>query len=480
MTGRLFSNAWLWPCRAAVLATAGCALSLGAIAAGPVEAPCSSRATDAAPGQGFAKAAARVAPAVVTVMVMVPRRDPFDENAGVDFFRPLAGVPLRRADEGAGTMALERSFASGFIFDADGHILTSAHAVHEALETWVLTADGRRWPARVLGLDRRSDVALLKIAATHLPFVEISTARSVCPGDAVAALGSPFGFESSVTSGVVSAYPRLLAGGAAIGFIQTDVALNPGSSGGPLFDASGKVVGMNSMIYSAHGIYSGVSFTLPVDDVLRLAAELRSGGVLQRGHIGATTQPVTAELAQAFGLDGTHGALLVRVEPGGTAEQAGLQSGDIVLSVNQRAARSYEAIEAEIAAMRPDAVVALEVWRERARRRLMVRIARLATDVPRELTSRQPGSEVRLGLGLNAGKPASRAASGVYVETASGSGLLAGIEPGDRITAINGMPVVSLADFDGALDSLGGSDIVALLVTRADGPMYVAIRRDDR
>jgi serine protease Do len=246
MTGRLFSNVWLRRYRATVLAAAVSALSFGAMAAGPVDMPC--RANDAAPGQGFAKAAARVAPAVVTVMVMVPRRDPFDANAGFDFFRPLAGIPLTRADEGAGTMALERSFASGFILDADGHILTSAHAVHEALETWVLTADGRRWPARVLGLDRRSDVALLKIATTHLRFVEISTAGSVCPGDAVAALGSPFGFESSVTSGVVSAYPRLLAGGAGIGFIQTDVALNPGSSGGPLFDVNGKVVGMNSMI----------------------------------------------------------------------------------------------------------------------------------------------------------------------------------------------------------------------------------------
>jgi serine protease Do len=231
---------------------------------------------------------------------------------------------------------------------------------------------------------------------------------------------------------------------------------------------------------AAHGIYSGVSFTLPIGDVLRLAAELRSGGALQRGHIGATTQPVTAELAQAFGLDGAHGALLVRLEPGGPAGQAGLQSGDIVLSVNQRPSASYEAIEAEIAATRPDTVVALDVWRERARRRFMVKIARLATDVPRELTGMRPGSEVRLGLSLNAGKPASRFAPGVYVETASGSGLLAGIEPGDRITALNGMPVVSLADFDSALESLGASDTVALLVTRADVPMYVVIRRDGR
>ena len=283
-------------------------------------------------GQGFIAAVARNAPAVVNVIVVRERGEPFDEPDADFFLSSVAGLPL------PDRLPAERAVSSGFIISSDGQILTSAHAVLRAQEIWVRTADGMRLPARVVGLDRRTDVALLQVEARGLPVVPLVTGTRLCAGEWVAAIGTPFGFENSVTAGVVSAYPRHVPGAAGLPLIQTDAAINPGSSGGPLFNAAGVVVGMNSMIFSALGGSVGLSFALPIDRVMRVAHALRAGGT-PRADIGIRTQHMTAELASAFGLDSGGGALVSRVEPGSAAAAAGLRAGDIVLAVNAAAHR---------------------------------------------------------------------------------------------------------------------------------------------
>lgn len=389
---------------------------------------------------------------------------------GFDFFQPMAGLPL--GDGGAA--AQERSTSSGFIISADGFVLSSAHAVFDAHQTWVTLSDGRRFQATVIGLERSSDVALLKVDAQGLPVAPLAPAAGVCPGDWVAALGAPFGFEQTVTVGVVSAYPRFLLGGAGMPLIQTDAVLNPGSSGGPLFDARGLVVGMNSMIFSSSGIYIGVSFTLPIDRVLRIAADLRSGRA--RGYVGLRTQPVTPELAQAFGLAGPGGALVTRVTAAGPAERAGLRSGDILLSVDGVAIASPFQLEDLFAAARPGSSLALQVWRDGTLQRMTVGAAAAPRD-PLPATSTPTLGQGRLGLEFAPAVSVSGMAAGVHVESASGAGLLAGIEPGDRITAVNGQPVASAADFDAALQAAGSGKAVALLVTRGTAQVYIPVMR---
>lgn len=459
----------------AVLAIAGCAG--GALAGAAQTDACTAvpAATHAARATaGFAAAAARNAPAVVSVVVIRARRDPQDDLESFDFFQALSGLPLGGKDEEATSASLERSSSSGFIISAEGHILTSAHAVFDARQTWVITADGRRWQAAVVGLDRNSDVALLKVEAAGLPVVRLASSVQACPGSWVAALGAPFGFDRSVTVGVVSAYPRYLPGGGGMPLIQTDVVLNPGSSGGPLFDADGLVVGMNSMIFSANGIYIGVSFTLPIDRVMRIANDLRSGTT--RGYIGLRTQPVTRDLARAFGLADARGALVTRVAPGGPAEQAGLRTGDIVVALDGAAVPAQFELEEAVAGIRPGVSLGLRVWRQQTLRQVSVTVG----VAPRERPPQIPAAaapEARLGLSFAPVKFTAGMPAGVYVEEAAGPALLAGIEPGDRITAVNGMDVVTPGDFDAALHAIGSASVVAVLVTRGAARLYIAVVR---
>lgn len=463
------------------LLVAGIALTAGLAHAAPPASvppqdPCGAPGLSAPRTQGFVEAASRNAPAVVSVLVMRPRRDPMEDLEGFDFFQDLSGLPVPGGAGDAAHATQERSTSSGFIIRADGHILTSAHAVFDAQQTWVVLADGRRFQARVLGLDRSSDVALLKIDAVALPVVPLAETPRICAGEWVAALGAPFGFEHSVTVGVVSAYPRLLPGGGGIPLIQTDVVLNPGSSGGPLFNADGLVVGMNSMIFSANGIYIGVSFSLPIDRVMRIADEIRESGGRSRGYIGLRTQPVTPELARAFGLSEARGALVTRVRPGSPADHAGLRNGDILLSVDGAPFATAFELEESVASARPGATLALQIWRRQALKRIAVKVGPSPQDVPP--VPPPPGPpEKRLGLELALSKTTAAMPAGVYVESASGSGLLAGLEPGDRITAINGVDVASLAEFDAALAAAGNSKVVALLVTRGSSRIYIPILR---
>jgi serine protease Do len=450
-------------------------LAPGSVPAAPpaTDNSCIERPASTATGQGFVAAVARVAPAVVNITVIRERGEPFEELDGAEFFlSSVAGLPL------PGNAVPERAVSSGFIIAADGLVLTSAHAVLGAQETWVRTVDGARYKARVLGIDRRTDVALLQVEASGLPVVPLAAGTRLCPGEWVGAIGAPFGFEHSVTAGVVSSYPRYVPGTGGLPLIQTDAAINPGSSGGPLFNAAGVVVGMNSMIFSALGGSVGLSFALPIDRVMRIASALRTGGAAARASIGMRTQLVTPELASAFGLDGARGALVVRVDPEGPAAAAGVRAGDIVLSVNAGPAASQPEIEEAIASARADAPVALELWRRKAARRAIVVLEPLAPAADAD-RARSVVAEVRLGLQLASRKSAAGMPAGVYVESAGGSALLAGIEAGDRITALNDVEVASEADFDAALEGAQTSRVIAVLVLRGAAAVYVPVVKKD-
>lgn len=450
--------------RALVLwAVAGLAAASPAVTAG---ADC---AAPPLPRGGFAAAARRNAPAVVQVVVLRADRGTFDDSAGIDFFQPMQSASASGGD------SVERTFSSGFFIDPGGLLLASAHAVFDAQAIWIAMADGRRLRAQVLGLDRRRDVALLKVDAADMPVVRIGSAAGPCPGSWVVAMGSPFGFDRTVTAGVVSTYPRYLHG-SDIPLIQSDVVLNPGSSGGPLFDASGTLMGMSTMIYSSTGIFVGMSFALPVRELLRTAEVLRRGSASPPGEIGVGLQPLTPALARAFGTDGTEGALLMRVDPGGAGERAGLSVGDVVLGFAPGERLAPARIESRLAAAPPGSLLPLQVWRGGQVRTVAVQVEPAASAA---LPARQQANagEARLGLSLVVIQARADIPAGVYVETATGSALLAGLERGDRIVAVNSIPVGDVDAFDAALAAAPSPDVVALLVGRGSAVLYIAVMR---
>jgi serine protease Do len=449
----------------------------------PEERPCGQPTAERTRGEGFAAAVARNAPAVVQVVVLRGARDPMEEAQGFEFFQPLAGLPLqggdaRAAGDATATVgnALERTFSSGFIIDPAGYLLTSAHAVYDAHEIWVFMEDGRRLRASVAGLDRRTDVALLKVDAIGLPAVRLALPPRLCPGAWLAALGTPFGFERTVTAGVISAYPRYFPG-STTALIQSDVVLNPGSSGGPLFDADGTVIGMSSMIYSGSGIYIGLSFALPIDEVMRIVDGLQSSRGAARGDIGVRLQSLTRELAVAFGLREPAGALVVGVEPGSAAQKAGLRSGDVILAVGDEKAQGQSRVEERIAAAEPGSGLQVQVWRNQSARRLLVRVAAAQLDKPPVMRARDAAARAHLGLGFAPTKVTAGMPAGLYVETATGAALLAGLERGDRIAAVNGTPVQTPAEFDAAVQATGTRAVVALLIVRGPNSIYLAVVR---
>lgn len=438
------------------------------------DAPACAGRVGAAPPD-FVDAVSRNAPALVHLLTVREwRGEGLLPDAEHLFPMAASRAPMVvQQDEPMPSLA-ERVTSSGFVLSSDGYILTSAHAVLERREVWAVLADGRHLPARVVGIDQRTDVALLKVAANGLPAVRTAP-EPVCAGQWVAALGAPFGFERTVTVGVVSAEPRALPGHSGAALIQMNVMLNPGSSGGPLFNASGEVVGLNTMIFSSEGFYLGISFALPIGRALQVAERLRLGASRPRAAFVARTQPLSPALASAFGL-AQAGGLLVSSGEAEAGPAGGLRRGDVVLAIDDQAIRSGDELEDAVAARAPGAQARLLIWRQGRRQTLRITLP-AARDEP---GSPGPAGDTAVGhrLGLRFASQALTAQwpPGLYVENANGVGLLAGLEPGDRIVAVNATPVDTPAEFDAALAGTT-ADTVALLVKRGPMSLYVPVMR---
>jgi serine protease Do len=374
---------------------------------------------------------------------------------------------------------LARGEGSGFLISADGYILTNAHVVDRAREVSVRMTDRREYRANVVGVDVRTDVAVLKIDADKLPFVRIGSPAALKAGQWVVAIGSPFGFDNSVTAGIISATARSLPGDAYTPFIQTDVAVNPGNSGGPLFNLQGEVVGINSQIYSRTGGYQGVSFAIPIDVAMHVRNQLVATGRVERGRIGVTIQDVNQALADSFRLPRPYGALVSQVEDGGPADKAGLKAGDVILAVDGRAVERSGELPAIIAGFKPGSEASLEVWRDKAKRTLKIKIVELEDDP--EVASRQPTGNADTGkLGLAVRSLAGgerqqlRTAGRLVVEESGGPAAEAGVEPGDVLLAVNGAPVASVDEFRDSVTKAGST--VALLIQRGNAQIYIPVR----
>ncbi len=420
-------------------------------------------------------------PAVVNVTTIAGRQpvnargpelspdDPF-----YDFFRGFGfGGPHNQ-------MPLVRGEGSGFVVSPDGYILTNAHVVDDAREVTVRTTDRREYRAKVVGIDSRTDVAVLKIDATKLPVVRIGDPTRLKAGEWVIAIGSPFGFENSVTAGIVSATARSLAD-AYTPFIQTDVAVNPGNSGGPLFNLQGEVVGINSQIYSRTGGYQGVSFAIPIDVAINVKNQLVTSGHVQRGRIGVVIQEVNQALADSFRLSRPRGALVSQVEDGGPADDAGLKPGDVILAVDGSDIERSSDLPPLIAAIKPGKQATLTVWRDKSERSVRIKVGELA-DQPTVAQRSAPGDSETDKLGLavrpltGAEREQLQTAGRLVVEDADGPAAIAGVERGDVILAVNGARVASVGEFRKAVDVSGAT--VALLIQRDKAQIFVPVRVD--
>lgn len=439
----------------------------------------------------FAGLVEQYGPAVVNVAVVAAREQTSDRGGppGIspndplyEFFRRF-GVPVPRGGPGP-QQPPARGEGSGFIVSEDGYILSNAHVVEGASEVSVRLTDRREFMAKVVGLDKRTDVAVLKIEAKNLPTVRIGDPSELRPGEWVAAIGSPFGFENSVTAGIVSATSRSLPDDNYVPFIQTDVAVNPGNSGGPLFNLNGEVVGINSQIYSRTGGYMGLSFAIPIDVAINVRDQLIKTGRVSRGRIGVTIQEVNSQLAESFGLDRPRGALIGSVEDGSPGDKAGLEPGDVILAVDgERIERSAE-VPGIIARVKPGTDAVLEVWRDRKSRKIEVRVAEL--DDPTQQASLSGGggednASSKLGLTLRQLDAREKAQAGtqgsLVVENATGPAASAGVQAGDIILGVNGTPVKSIGELQTAADKSGGKT-VALLVQRQDAQIFMPIRTE--
>ncbi|CAN5118057.1 DegQ family serine endoprotease [soil metagenome] len=392
--------------------------------------------------------------------------------------RPGAARPRSQAPR----MEQDREIASGFVIGRDGEIITNAHVVAGAEDAKIRLQDGRVFRGRVVGLDKLTDVALVKIEAHDLPVASIGNSASLTSGEWVVAIGSPFGLDSSITAGVVSATSRILPG-ETVGLIQTDVAINPGSSGGPLFNLRGEVVGINSMVFSLTGGYMGVSFAVPIDVAMKIVNELRTAGRVSRGQIGAKIQPLTPELARSFGFPTTAGALVTRVARGSPAERGGLRGGDVLAGVGERTDASFEQLQQAVGAARPGQVLTLNVWRGNAIRRLPLTVEEAPADLPLRAAQASPAPDARFGLNLGELSAARRedlgVESGVPVLESHGAAWRAGIQSDDVIVAVGDRPVRSIAEFDLAISAAPAGRPIALLILRGASMSYMAIERPD-
>jgi serine protease Do len=443
----------------------------------------------------FTELVERVGPAVVNIRTLERGRAAAAGHGEIDpsleeFFRRF-GIPLPggRADPrrtprgGADDEPQQRGVGSGFILGADGYIMTNAHVVDGADELLVTLTDKREFKARIIGADKRTDVALVKIDATGLPFVKVGDSNRVKVGEWVMAIGSPFGLDNSVTAGIVSAKARDT--GDYVPFIQTDVAINPGNSGGPLINLRGEVVGINSQIYSRSGGFMGISFAIPMDEAMRVSDQLRANGRVIRGRIGMQIAPVTKEVAESIGLGKPAGALVQSVEAGGPAEKAGVEAGDIIVKVDGKAVEKSGDLPRIIGNSKPGSKTALQVFRRGGMRELSVTVGEFEAERPTRRAQAEPGATppvAKSALGLTVAdltetqKKELRVKAGVRVESVDGAAARAGLREGDVILSLDNTEIADAKQFATVSVRVEKARAVSVLVRRGDAVNYLVIR----
>src|SRR5512139_2024133 len=403
----------------------------------------------------------------------MPFAIPDDEDMQ-EFFRRFfpggPGGPLREIPA--------RGAGSGFIVSSDGYILTNAHVVQGADEVEVKLIDKRKFSAKVVGADSRTDVAVIRITASNLPIVKLGDPDKLRVGEAVVAIGSPFGFENSVTAGIVSAKGRSLPSESYVPYIQTDVPINPGNSGGPLFNMKGEVVGINSQIYSRSGGYQGVSFAIPIDVAMDVAEQLKSAGKVSRGWLGVVIQEVTADLADSFGLDRPRGALVSQVQPDSPAAKAGLQASDVILQFNGRPVENSGDLPRMVGMAKPGAKILRQVWRKGRAQEVTVVLGELPDE--EQLASKNGKTYSRGGLALSELTADQRRElnidHGLLVEEVNGDAARAGIQVGDVILAVNNGKVATVEAFRKAMAAIPKGKSAAILVRRGEGSLYIPLK----
>ncbi|WP_455283147.1 DegQ family serine endoprotease [Cupriavidus necator] len=441
----------------------------------------------------------KASPAVVNIRTTERVRQrgsaPGDDDEMAEFFRRFFGVPMPgapapgtppRRGQPPQQEEQSRGVGSGFIISQDGFVMTNAHVVADAETIYVTLPDKREFKAKLIGSDKRTDVALLKIEASGLPRLPLGDSNKIRAGEWVLAIGSPFGLDNSVTAGIVSAKGRDT--GDYLPFIQTDVAVNPGNSGGPLINLRGEVIGINSQIYSRSGGYMGISFAIPIDEALRVTEQLKTTGRVTRGRIAVAIGDVTKEVADSLGLGRARGALVGSVEPGGPAEKAGIEAGDIILKFNGRDIERASDLPRLVGDTKPGTRVPLQLWRKGATREVTITVTELEPDGKARASSsakpKEEGAQASkpnaLGLVVNDVPDARlkelKLKSGVEVEVADGPALRAGIRPGDIILRLGDTDVTNARQFNELVRSLDKSRIAAVFVRRGDATQVLTLR----
>ena len=440
----------------------------------------------------FTELVERVGPAVVNIRTVERGRssaaaggggmDPNVEEFLRRFGIPMPGQPDPRRNPRNEDEPQQRGVGSGFVLSADGFVMTNAHVVDGADEVIVTLTDKREFKARIIGADKRTDVAVVKIEASGLPFVKIGDVGRLKVGEWVMAIGSPFGLENSVTAGIVSAKGRDT--GDFLPFIQTDVAINPGNSGGPLINLRGEVVGINSQIYSRSGGFMGISFAIPIDEAMRVAEQLRTSGRVIRGRIGVQIAPVTKEVAESIGLGKPAGALVQSVESGGPADKAGVEAGDIITKVDGKVVEKSGDLPRIVGSTKPGAKATLQVFRRGATREVAVTVAEFEADRPTRRAQAEPGSAPAtksvMGISVaelsDAQRKELKVRGGVRVEAVDGAGARAGLREGDVILSMDNTEIADAKQFAAVAARVEKSRAVSVMVRRGEWVNYFVIR----
>ncbi len=454
--------------RAATIAPVGAAPQQAVVATAPVGV-----AVSVLPD--FADLVAKHGPAVVHISVVqdakkVVGREMPDADALPPWFRGMPGMP------GGRNPGPSQGVGSGFIVGADGIVLTNAHVVADADEVTVKLTDAREFKAKVLGSDKRTDVAVLKIDAKNLPTVAIGDPGKTRVGEWVVAIGAPFGLDNTVTSGIVSAKSRSLPGDSVVPFIQTDAAVNPGNSGGPLFNMKGEVIGINSQIFSRSGGFQGLAFAIPIDVAMNVKDQLQQHGRVEHGRLGVSIQEVNQSLAETFGLPKPGGALVGSVVKDGPAAKAGLEPGDVILKLDGKEIARSSDLPPIVAQVKPGSTVTLDVWRNGKPKIVTATIGTLEEKTT-VASAKDAASQGKLGVAVrplsSEEKKSADLANGVVVEDVAGAAARAGVRPGDVIVSFNNTPVKSPEHLRELVGKAGKT--AALLVQRDENRIFIPV-----